>query len=135
MVLELVKGLALVGFNHIRDKLLGVDVENLGFGAVGQQLVANGVHQVGLAQTDATIDEQGVVQVTGLTGHVHGRSTRHAVGGALDQGIKSQGSVEPAAEGVGHRLFGGFHHLGGVLHRRWRGLTHCLDAGFTRSDR
>ena len=44
MVLELVKGFALVGFHHIRHKLLGVYVKHLGVRAVLQQLVANCMH-------------------------------------------------------------------------------------------
>ncbi len=64
---ELVKGAALVGFNHIRNELFRVDVENLGVRLVFEQLVAHSVHQVGLTQADAAVDEQRVVQVAGLS--------------------------------------------------------------------
>lgn len=63
MVLEFIKCLALVGLDHIRDKLFGVDVQNLGLRPICQELVANRVHQMGLAQTHTAIDEQRVVQM------------------------------------------------------------------------
>ena len=91
---ELVKRLALVGFNHIRDELLCMDVENFGIGLVFQQFAANGVHQMGLAQTDAAIDEQWVVHVPRRGRHVHGGGARHAVGGALYQRVKRQRGIE-----------------------------------------
>src|SRR5256885_3728963 len=46
-------------------------------GLVGQQLVAHGMHQVGLAQAHAAVDEQRVVQVSGRARHMHGRSEEH----------------------------------------------------------
>jgi len=92
--LEFIKGLALIGFDHICDKLFGMDVENFGLRALGNQLISHCVHQMGLAQAHTTVDEKRVVQMTRHARHMHGRSARHAVGTALDQGIKSQCAVK-----------------------------------------
>ena len=72
-----------------------MDVENFGARPVCQQLVAHGMHQVGLAQADATVDEKRVVQMPGHARHMHGRSAGHAVGRAFNQGVKSKRRVEP----------------------------------------
>ena len=96
---EVIKSLALVGFNHIRDKLLGMDVENFGGRVVGEQLIADGMHQVRLPQADPAVDKEGVVKLPQTAGHVHGRSTAHAVGGSLNQRFKSQRGVETVFKG------------------------------------
>ena len=96
--LEFVKSLALVGFNHIRNKLFGVDVENFGIRLVGQQLVAHRMYQVGLAQSDAAVDEKRVVQVPRHAGHVHGSGARHAVRRALHQGVERECGIQPVAQ-------------------------------------
>jgi hypothetical protein len=106
-VLEFVKSLALVGLNHIRNKLFGVDVENFGVGPVLQQLVAHGVHQVGLAQADAAVDEQRVVQMPRHAGHMHGGGARHAVGRALHQGVEGERGIESTAQRLGGVVLGG----------------------------
>ena len=105
-LLELVESLALVGFNHIRDKLLGVDVENFGARVISQQLVADGMDQVGLAQADPAIDEQRVVELPDAAGHMHGRRPAHAIGRAFDQGLKGQCRIEPGLDARG-RFIGG----------------------------
>ena len=138
-VFKLVKTLALVGFNHITDKLLGVDVENFGVGPVFEQVVPYGVHQMGFAQTDTAVDKQGVVQVAQTAGHMHGGGARHAVGRALDQAVKSQSGVEAGFNPlvwvvvcivghIGQRLRHGDH----VVDDRRRAR---LGSGLTRSKR
>ena len=79
-LLEFIKRFALIGFNHIRDKLFGMDVENFCARVVQQQLVADGMNQMGFAQTHPAIDEQRVVQLADAAGHVHGGGAAHAVG-------------------------------------------------------
>ena len=111
---EFIKRLALVGFDHIRHKLLGMDVEHFGAGHIGQQAVTHGMHQVGLAQTDAAIDKQRVVQVPGHTRHMHGGSACHAVGRTLHQSVEGEGVVEPGFKN-GRR---GFVPQARRLHRR-----------------
>jgi hypothetical protein len=72
-------------------------------GLVGQQPVAHRVHQVGLAQADAAVDEQRVVQLARHAGHVHGRGARHAVGRALDQGVESEAVLSRFLKPAGGR--------------------------------
>ena len=103
-VLELVKCFALIGFNHIRHKLLSVNVENFGVGPVSQQLVSHRMHQVGLTQTHATVDEKRVVKVAGHGGYMHGCSAGHAVGRAFHQGVKSEGRVQTMTMAIGGRF-------------------------------
>ena len=103
--LEFVEGLALVGLDHVRHELFGVGVEHAGVGLELQQLVAHGLQQVRLAQTDAAVDEQRVVQLARRAGHVHGGGTCHAVGATLDQILEGAGRIE--AGGLGGRLQGG----------------------------
>ncbi len=61
IALELVEGLALICLDHVGDVLLGVDVADAGIGLFVQQLVADRVDQVGLAQADTAVQEQRVV--------------------------------------------------------------------------
>jgi hypothetical protein len=105
-LLELVEGLALVGLDHIGNELFGVDVENLGLWTVGQQVVADGVHQVGLAQADAAVNEQRVVELAQAAGHVHCSGARHAVGRTFHQRGKGQRGVQPGLGAAGCRHLG-----------------------------
>ncbi|MPM97616.1 hypothetical protein SDC9_144791 [bioreactor metagenome] len=105
--LELVEGAALVGLDHIRDELLGMDVENLGVGLVLEQLVTHSMHQVGLAETDTAVDEQRVVEMTGRACHMHGGRARHAVGRTFDQRLEGESRVQPGAEYRCAGLFAG----------------------------
>ncbi|OMP13430.1 hypothetical protein COLO4_01703, partial [Corchorus olitorius] len=132
-LLEFVKSAALVGLDHIRDELLGVDVENFRVGLVGQQLVAHGMHQVGLAQAHAAVDEQRVVQVAGRARHMHGGRACHAVGRAFHQGFKGQRGVQARTEDRrcrvfasdrGHRGDNGFR-WGRALAGRWANMKYA----------
>ena len=75
-----------------------MDVENLCLRAVSQQPIAHGVHQMGLAQTDATVNKQGVVHLAGCACHMHGGGSRHPVGLAFDQCVKGQSRVQPVLQ-------------------------------------
>ena len=55
------------------------------------------MHQMGLAQTDAAVNEQGVVQVPGHVRDMHGGSPGHAVGRTLHQRVEGQRRIEPVA--------------------------------------
>ncbi len=93
--LQLVEGLALVVLDDVGDELLGVQVEHAGVGLVLEQLVAHGVHQVGLAQAHAAVDEQRVVHRARRAGHVQRRGAGHLVGAAGHQGVEGERRVEP----------------------------------------
>jgi hypothetical protein len=71
-----------------------MDVEHFRVGLIGQSLIANGVHQMRLAQTHTTINEQWVVELTRNGGHVHGRCTSHSVGGTFNQRLKGKSRIE-----------------------------------------
>ncbi len=136
--LELVEGAALVGLNHIRDELLGMDVENFGVGLVLQQAVAHGMHQVGLAQAHAAVDEERVVQVPGRARDVHGGGPRHAVGRALHQGLEGECGVEARAERRGRgfvRRGGADGRLGGCRGLLHHGANHRTGNAFPLSER
>jgi hypothetical protein len=115
--LEIVERAPLVGLDHIRDELLRVDVENFRVRLVLQELVAHRVHQVGLAQAHAAVDEKRVVEVPRRARHVHRGRACHAVGRALHQRLERQGRVEPRAERAGLRLVAR-HGRGGLVGRR-----------------
>ncbi|MCY1509556.1 hypothetical protein D9M68_439050 [compost metagenome] len=133
--LELIESLALIGLDHIRHELLGVDVENFGIGPVGQQPVTHSVHQVGLAQADAAVDEKRVVQVARHAGHVHGRGARHAVGRALDQGVEREPRIEPVLEAGGRRFLARAGHVARHIRFGHDGHGRNADGGFSRSER
>ena len=61
-------------------------------------MVADGVHQVRLAETDAAVDEQRVVGATRILGDLHGRGARELVALALDEAREREVGVEAAAE-------------------------------------
>ncbi len=102
VALEFLEGLALVGTHHFADELLGLQVTNAGARLLRQQRVADRVHEVGLAQTDAAVDEQRVVGAPGVFRHLNGRGAGKLVGLAGDQGFEAEHGVEARAlQGVG----------------------------------
>ena len=82
-----------------------MNVENFGIWSIGQQFVAHCMNQMGLAQAHAPINKQGVVQMPRHGGHMHGRSTRHAVGRAFNKGLKSERRVESVFAAIGLHVF------------------------------
>ena len=68
--------------------------------AVAGGLLPNGLQQVGLAQTDTGIQEEGVVSLTRSVGHRLGGAERHPVGVADDETIEGMFDVEAEA-GIG----------------------------------
>ena len=100
--LEFVKGLALIGLDHVGDKLFGVRIQHPGAGVIVDQLVPYGLQQVCLAQPHTAIDEQRVVELARRIGHMHGCCARHAVGAAFHQRGECAAWVQPGiAAGVG----------------------------------
>ena len=97
--LEFIKGLALVVLDHVADELFSVQVQHAGRGPVSQECVAYGVHQVGLAQTDATVDEKWVVHNTRCPRHMQCGCAGHLVGPAGYQGVKRERAVEFVGSG------------------------------------
>ena len=70
--LELIHVLGAQGIDHAADKLLGAQVKHLAGGIVLAHQVAGGVHQVGLAQAGAAIQQQGVEGTPRIGGDLDG---------------------------------------------------------------
>jgi hypothetical protein len=104
-----------------------VDVTDPRLGIVLHQAVADGLDQVGLAQADTAIDEQGVVAVTGIVGHLQGGGARQVIGLAGHEGIEGEQGVE--ARFVDGRRFFGFRGGGSG------GLARGLFPGLLGGDR
>ena len=130
--LEFVDGVELQGLHHVRDETFRMQVDHLGVRVLLQQVVAHRMHQVGLAQTDATVEEQRVVTVLEVVRHLPGGGAGQLVGLALDEVLEGEGTVEIA--GVLQRTFDLDVALG--AHRRRCSGRHGggqrIDAGFFR---
>ncbi|MND98340.1 hypothetical protein D3C80_906880 [compost metagenome] len=138
-----------------------MQVDHLGIRVLLQQVVAHRMHQVGLAEADAAIQEQRVVAVLGVVGHLPGGGARQLVRLALDEVLEGEGAVQVAgvfqaaldlhgalgthqrrALHFGHRLgrrrFGAGHRAVGrrrFKHRRGRHLGHLRRGGGRRRAR
>jgi hypothetical protein len=60
----------------------------LAWGSIFQDLVADGLNQVRLAETDAAVDEQRVVARAGIVGDLQGGGARQVVGLAAHEVIE-----------------------------------------------
>jgi len=106
--------MALQGLDHLGHETLGVQIDHGGIGIVIDDHVADRMHQVGLAEPHATVDEQRVVAPAGIFGHLHGGGASELVGLALDEGVEGEVGIECAvltrvpgsAAGGFLRLFG-----------------------------
>jgi hypothetical protein len=83
---------------HRLVKLLHIVIERDILDAEGRLLVPggvpHGVHQVCLAETRGTVDEQGVVQHARRVGHRLGCGDSEAIGRACDEGIEAEALIE-----------------------------------------
>ena len=64
--------------------------------------MADGLQQVGLAQANASIEEQRVIGAAGPLGHRHGYGVRHAVGGTDHEVLEGVARVH--GRSLAHRL-------------------------------
>ena len=60
---------------------------------------------MGLPQADAAVDKERVVELAQAAGHMKRCRAAHAVGGALNQRVKSQRRVDPVLERSIRSLF------------------------------
>ena len=109
VALEFVEGFLLIGAHHVGHVLLGVDVTDACLRPPVGDLVADGLHEVRLAQADAAIDEQRVVRDTGVFRDLDRCSARKLVGLAGDEAVERKTAVQ--ARAVLHRGLGGSDHL------------------------
>jgi hypothetical protein len=112
-----------------------MDVENFGVRPVGQEPVADRMHQVGLAQPDPAVDEKRVVKMARHAGDVHRRRACHPVGGAFDQRIESQAGVQPVLEGGAAQVFARAGHVARHIGLGDDGHRYRPGNDFTRSKR
>ena len=87
------------GVDQLVDELLGCQVHDLERRPLLQDLVADGVQQVGLAETDPAVEEERVVAVRRALGHRLGGGVGELVGGADDEGAEDVAGIEAAARG------------------------------------
>ena len=114
VALELVEGLLLIGAHHVGDVLLGVDVPDASVGPRVGERIADRLHQVGLAQAHAAIDEQRVIGNAGVFGHLDRRSAGELVRLAGHEAVERESPVEARALRQGWRLRNGARRgLGG----------------------
>ena len=96
VALEGVEGLGLVGADHVGVVILGVHVADHLLRHVLQDVVADGVDQVGLAEAGATVDEHRVVRCAArVERHLHRGRAGQIVGLADDQVVEGEAGNQP----------------------------------------
>ena len=108
-VLEFADGVVLQRAHHVADESLRMHVRDARILVARADLIADGVHEVRLAEADAAVDEERVVSATGILRHLHRRGARELIALALDEvrerevGIEATADLRPcrrAAEGA-----------------------------------
>ncbi len=82
------------GVGEVVDELLAGDVADGGVGLEAFYLVADGVHEVGLAHADAAVEEERVVGLGGSLGDGDGGGEGELVAGAGDEAVEVVARVE-----------------------------------------
>ena len=85
------------GVDEFLHELLGRYIEYLGFGIGRRQGVADGLDQVGFADTDAAVQEEGIIFGAGLRGDRLAGGKGQLVAGADHEIIESVAFVEALA--------------------------------------
>ena len=77
--------------DHLRDELFGVQVDDVGVHVLLEHPVSDGMHEVGLAEPDTAVDEQGiVVGIAGIRRDLHRGGPSHLVGLAFDEVLERE---------------------------------------------
>ena len=88
----------LKGGDHLVHELFGVQVHDVGARIVFQHPVADGVHEVRLAEPGAAVDEQGVVvRVAGAGRDLYRSRESHLVGLAGDEAVEGEFVAQPVS--------------------------------------
>ena len=101
IVLEAVDGVAPDGLDQVLHELVRRDVADDRPRFTLLDGVAHCLHQVGLAQAHAAVNEERVIGAAGPVGHLQGGGPGQVVGLAVHEGGKGQSRVQPRAL-VGH---------------------------------
>src|SRR6202790_5035946 len=102
MSLEVDERLVLIGADDIRHVCLGMDVTYSRVGIVLQNVIANGLDQVGLSKTDAAIHEEGVLRCW-MLGHLKAPRAGELIGLAGHEGIEGKPGIEARLLAAGAR--------------------------------
>ena len=78
------------GGNQLIGKLIAFDVDNMEVRMIFNNMVGNGVEQMGLAQSAFAVDEKRVIGIGRLGGNSPGSSMGKPVGGAHHEVIKGE---------------------------------------------
>ena len=126
VALEIVDGVVLQSVHHVGNEALRMQVNDLGRRRASSDGVADGVHQMGLAEPDAAVDEQWVVGAAGIFRHLHGRRPRQLIGFAFDEIFKGEVRAQASAlalssgSAADRRLNGPRYRWGGLRSLRFR---------------
>ena len=82
------------GVDELVDELFARDVADGGVGESAFRLVADGVHEVGLAHADAAVEEERIVGLRGALGDGHGGGHGELVSAAGDEAVELIARVE-----------------------------------------
>jgi len=106
------EGIVLDGIDELVGEFLRREIHHLATGAALGDLLADGLHEMGLAETDAAIDEEGVISAGRRLGDSEGGGVGELVVGADDEGGEGVARIHATCDGGGMCGFGG--DLGGA---------------------
>ncbi len=112
--LEFVHAFRAQGLDHRADELFRPQVQHLAGGIAFQHQVACRMHQMGLAQAGAAIQQQRVVGTPRVGGHLHGGGLAELVGLAFHEGFECVMRIHVVLEGLRR---GACRHGAGRRHR------------------
>src|SRR5438105_15754378 len=80
--------------DHLVSKFLAGEIANGGLGLAALYLMSNGLHQVGLAHSNAAVEEQRVVGLGGTLRHRLCRSVRELIAGADHESLEGVAGIQ-----------------------------------------
>ena len=96
--LEVVHLVVLQRFHHVADEALRVHIRDARIGLAREDGVADGVHQVRLAETDAAVDEERVVRAPWIFADLLRGGLGELVALADHEAVEGEVLVEPSAD-------------------------------------
>jgi len=93
---ELKRLIGLKRINEFVDEGFGRDVANAGRSSMGEDIMTDGLHEVGFTEARVAVDKEGVISFGGRLSHGHACGVSKTVGGAHDECIKLELFVESA---------------------------------------
>ena len=120
---EVIVGIGAHGPNHIGNVAVSMDVLHTCLGIAFKHAVADGMHQMGLAQANPAVDEQRVVARTRVVRHLQGCCSRQVVSLASHEGFEVELGVDTAFIRCDDRFCRCFYRLPGgrrqISYRWW----------------